>query len=43
VVLVAGMLAALPWVTWSRRFSLRAMLITATLTAVLLGMIFWND
>jgi hypothetical protein len=39
LVLLAGTLAALPWVTWSRRFSLRALLIIATLLTVLLGII----
>ena len=37
-VLVSGALAALPWVTWSRRFSIRALLIVSTLIAVVLGL-----
>jgi hypothetical protein len=39
IALLACALAALPWVEWSRRFSLRALLIIATLIAVFLGMI----
>jgi hypothetical protein len=35
----AAMLAAAPWFRWSKRFSLRTMLIAMTLIAVLLGMI----
>ena len=33
-----GGLAALPWVQWYRRFSLRAFLIVLTLVAVVLGL-----
>jgi hypothetical protein len=39
LVLLAGSLAALPWVRWSKRYSLRAMLIISTLIAVVLGMV----
>jgi hypothetical protein len=37
VVLLFGGLAALPWVKWSRRYSLRAFLVMVTLLALLLG------
>jgi hypothetical protein len=39
VVLLVLTLAALPWVQWSRRYSLRAFLIITTLIAVLFGAI----
>ena len=32
-------LAAAPWIRWSRRFSLRTLLIATTLVAVVLGLI----
>jgi hypothetical protein len=34
---VIWMLAAAPWVRWSKRFSMRAMLIATTLVAIVLG------
>jgi hypothetical protein len=37
VVLLFAGLAALPWVQWSRRYSLRAFLVMVTLLALLLG------
>jgi hypothetical protein len=37
LVLLLGGLAALPWVKWSRRYSLRAFLVMITLLALLLG------
>ena len=33
----ATTLAAVPWIAWPRRFSLRTLLITTTLVAILLG------
>ncbi len=39
LMLVFAMLAAAPWIHW--RFSLRTLLITTTLVAVLLGLIVW--
>jgi len=36
-VLVLAALAAAPWIRWSRRFSLRTLLIATTLVAVVLG------
>jgi hypothetical protein len=39
VVFAAVTLAAAPWVLWSKRFSLRTLLITTTLVAVVLGLI----
>jgi len=42
LVLLASALAALPWLPrWSKRFSLRAMLIAITLIAVGLGAVAW--
>jgi hypothetical protein len=35
-------LAALPWMPWSWRFSLRTLLIATTLIAVVLGLIVWE-
>jgi hypothetical protein len=35
---LVGVCAALPWSPWSRRFSLRSLLIATTLVAVLLGL-----
>ena len=37
VVLLLITLAVLPWVPWSRRYSLRAFLVIVTLLALLLG------
>jgi hypothetical protein len=39
LVLAAGTLAALPWVTWHRRFRLRAFLIVTALIALFLGLV----
>jgi hypothetical protein len=39
-VLLSAAVAGLPWVKWSRRFSLRAMLVAMAVVAVVLGMIF---
>lgn len=33
-VLVAGLVAAVPWIRWSTRFSLRALLVVTTLVAI---------
>ena len=33
--------AAAPWIGWSKRFSLRTMFIATTLIAVLLGLVVW--
>jgi hypothetical protein len=33
--------AAVPWMQWSKRFSLRTLLIATTLVAVMLGLIVW--
>jgi ABC-type spermidine/putrescine transport system permease subunit II len=38
-VLLLGTLAGLPWVQWSRRFSLRELLIIMALIALVLGLI----
>jgi hypothetical protein len=38
-VVPAFVLAALPWIHWSNRFSLRTLLIATTLVAILLGLI----
>jgi hypothetical protein len=38
-ILFTGMVAVLPWIRWSNRFSLRALLIATTLVAVGLGLI----
>jgi hypothetical protein len=40
--LVFATIAAVPWIHWSRRFRLRALLIATTLVAVLLGSIVWS-
>ena len=44
LVALSAFLGALPWVPWSKRFSLRTLLIAATFVAVILGMIacFWS-
>jgi hypothetical protein len=39
--LLAAILATVPWLPWSKRFSLRALLIATTLVAVGLGMIIY--
>jgi hypothetical protein len=38
-VLLSGTLAAAPWISWQRRFSLRTLLIATTLIAVVLGIV----
>jgi predicted alpha/beta superfamily hydrolase len=43
VVLLSAIFALPPWIRWSKRFSLRALLIVTTLVAVVLGMIAWLD
>ena len=40
-VLLAAAFAAIPWLPWSRRFSLRTLLIATTLLCVGLGLIVW--
>jgi hypothetical protein len=39
LVLIVAVLTAIPWIRWSNRFSLRALLIAITLASVLLGAI----
>ena len=39
---VALALSAAPWIRWSNRFSIRTLLITTTLVAVVLGLIVWS-
>ena len=41
VALISGMLAVIPWLPWSIRFSLRTLLIVTTLVAVVLGCVAW--
>ena len=41
LVSLIGSLAAVPWIKWSKRFSLRTLLIATTLVAVLLGAIIY--
>ena len=36
-----SLLAMLPWIPWTTRFSLRALLIATTLIAVVLGLVTW--
>ena len=38
---IIATLAAAPWLSWSRQFSLRTLLIATTLVAVGLGMVVW--
>jgi hypothetical protein len=38
-VLLSGVFAATPWIQWTRRFSLRTLLIATTLVAMLLGVV----
>ena len=40
---LATSLSIFPWTNWSRRFSLRTLLIATTLVAVGLGLIVWAD
>jgi hypothetical protein len=42
LVLFAMVLVAVPWIRWSKRFSLRTLLIATTLVAVVLGLIIWS-
>jgi hypothetical protein len=39
--LLFATLAAAPWIRWSKRFSIRTLLIATTLIAVVLGVIVW--
>jgi hypothetical protein len=41
LVLLSTLLAAVPWLPWSKRFSLRTLLIATTLVAVVLGLVVW--
>lgn len=41
LLLVMAVTSTLPWIRWSRRFSLRTLLIAMTLVAALLGAIVW--
>jgi hypothetical protein len=41
-VVVVGVLAAVPWMYWSKRFSLRTLLLATTLVAILLGLAMWT-
>jgi hypothetical protein len=40
-VVLGGLFAAAPWIGWSRRFTLRTLLIAITAVAVVLGLIVW--
>ena len=40
-VLISAALAAVPWIRWSKRFTLRTLLIATTLVALVLGLIVW--
>jgi hypothetical protein len=40
-VFLSGVFAAIPWIHWSKRFSLRTLLIATMLVAVGLGFIIW--
>jgi hypothetical protein len=42
VILIATTLAVVPWIQWSKRFSLRTLLIAMTLIAVMFGLIVWS-
>ena len=42
VISMFAALAAVPWIRWSRRFSLRTLLIATTLVAVVLGLAVWT-
>ena len=42
VISVFAALAAVPWIRWNRRFSLRTLLIATTLVAVVLGLAVWS-
>ncbi len=41
LVIVSATLAAIPWFRWSKRFSLRTLLIATTLVAVVLGLVIY--
>lgn len=41
-IIALAMIAAIPLVNWSRQFSLRTLLIAATLLAVVLGLAVWE-
>jgi hypothetical protein len=41
IVLPSAALASVPWIRWSKRFSLRTLLIATTLVAVVLGVVVW--
>jgi hypothetical protein len=41
LLIVSGSLAIVPWIHWSKRFSLRTLLIATTLVAMGLGIIIW--
>jgi hypothetical protein len=38
----AAIFAAVPWIRWSNRFSLRTLLIITTLVATVLALIVWE-
>jgi hypothetical protein len=40
-VLILAAMAAFPWIRWSKRFSLRTLLIAMTVVAALLGAVVW--
>jgi hypothetical protein len=42
-VLVAAIFAKIPWAHWSKRFSVRTLLIATTLIAVVLGLVVWSS
>jgi hypothetical protein len=40
-VLLSAVFAAVPWIRWSTRFTLRTLLIATTLVAMVLGLVVW--
>jgi hypothetical protein len=40
-VILVGAFGVTPWVRWKKRFSLRTLLVTTTLVAVVLGVVVW--
>jgi hypothetical protein len=42
LIIIFAALSAAAWLGWSNRFSLRTLLITTTLIAVLLGLVVWS-
>jgi hypothetical protein len=40
LVTITGLIGVAPWISWSKRFSLRTLLIATTLVALVLGLIF---